>query len=163
VGGTTADPSVDSYDDLVEWVQARLTRPSVLVAQSMGGYVALRVALSAPELVTHLVLAVTSGGLDGGAPAGSDWRSEGRREHPHDPSWLYEPQPSLEPMLSAIHVPVLLVWADRDPISPLVVGEQLHGLLEQSTLVVYDSDDHWVARVNAVDVAQRVRQLVYSG
>jgi pimeloyl-ACP methyl ester carboxylesterase len=64
LGSNLAEPSVASYDDLVELVLGQLAEPSVLVAQSMGGYVAVQTALRAPSKVTHLVLVATSGGVN---------------------------------------------------------------------------------------------------
>jgi pimeloyl-ACP methyl ester carboxylesterase len=52
------------FDDLVRLVEAELTEPSTLVAQSMGGIVAVRVALRQPTQVRRLVLVATSGGVD---------------------------------------------------------------------------------------------------
>jgi len=58
------DPEIRGMDDLVTRVVAVIDQPTLLLAQSMGGVVALRAALQRPALVTHLVMAVTSGGLD---------------------------------------------------------------------------------------------------
>ena len=63
-GDTPSSPGVASMDDLVARVVADIDRPSALVAQFMGGIVAVRVALEHPGLITHLVLTVTSGGVD---------------------------------------------------------------------------------------------------
>ncbi len=160
VGGVPADPSVTGFDDLVTLVGERLDAPSALIGQSMGGYVAARVALSAPAFVTHLVLAVTSAGVDMAELGARDWRPAARSASPDDPAWLYAPQPDLSRELPTIDVPVLLVWARRDEISPLAVGERLAELLPRSELVVYDSDDHWVVREQAVDVAARIRSFL---
>jgi pimeloyl-ACP methyl ester carboxylesterase len=160
VGGTSPEPGVDSYDGLVAWTIRLITAPSVLVGQSMGGYVALRVALERPDLVTHLVLAVTSGGLDRAFDARPDWRQVMKQEHPDDPGWLYDPQPSLELLLPSLRIPVLLVWADLDPISPVAFGHRLNELLPNSRLVVYESHDHWIAQVRATDVASQITTLL---
>ncbi|MCU1346321.1 MAG: alpha/beta hydrolase [Acidimicrobiia bacterium] len=151
---------MDSYDGLVAWTIRLITAPSVVVGQSMGGYVALRVALERPDLVSHLVLAVTSGGLDRGLDAPPDWRQAMKQQHPDDPAWLYDPQPSLELLLPSLRIPVLLVWADLDPISPVAFGHRLNELLPNSRLVVYESQDHWIARVRATDVASEITTLL---
>ena len=56
LGSVPARDDIRSYDDLAEYVAGILAAPSAIVAQSMGAYVALRVALRYPHLVTHLVL-----------------------------------------------------------------------------------------------------------
>jgi pimeloyl-ACP methyl ester carboxylesterase len=55
-GGTAPDPDIRGIDDLVDMVVAGIDQPSALIAQSMGGVVAILAALQKPELVTHLVL-----------------------------------------------------------------------------------------------------------
>jgi pimeloyl-ACP methyl ester carboxylesterase/GNAT superfamily N-acetyltransferase len=159
LGGLPADPGVNGYDDLVDLVVGRLTGPSVLVGQSMGGYVAALATLRAPELVSHLVLAVTSAGVDMAALGAADWRPGSRQTHPNAPEWVFAPQPDLSDQLPGITAPTLLLWADRDPISPIAVGRRLGQLLPHSHLVVYPSDDHWVVREQAGDVARRIDQL----
>jgi pimeloyl-ACP methyl ester carboxylesterase len=160
LGTSPADPSIASYDDLVELVLGHLTAPSVLVAQSMGGYVAVQTALRAPSKVTHLVLAATSGGLDLEQFGGADWRPDSRRAHPDAPDWAFAQTPDLSAELPLITVPVLLFWATHDAISPISVGEHLARLLPHSRLVVFDCDDHWVARIHAADVAREIERFV---
>jgi pimeloyl-ACP methyl ester carboxylesterase len=160
LGGTPADPFVSSYDDLVEHVVRVIDEPVALVGQSMGGYVAARVALAVPHLVTHLVLAVTSAGVDMTSLGATDWRPGARLARSDDPAWIYDHQPDLSDSLPHLTMPALLLWADRDTISPLAVGEHLAQLLPDSELVVYDSNDHWVVRAHAADVAARIRRHV---
>jgi pimeloyl-ACP methyl ester carboxylesterase len=160
LGDNPPDPDVHSYDDLVSLVVDRLDRPSVLVAQSMGGYVAVRAAAVARDRVTHLVLAVTSGGVDLTRFGAEDWRPGSRAAHPSAPEWAFAPTDDLSHVIRTIDVPVLLVWATHDPISPLAVGEHLAGLFPNAQLVAFDSDDHWVARAHATDVAREIAALL---
>jgi pimeloyl-ACP methyl ester carboxylesterase len=53
-----------------------LKGPSVVVAQSMGVYIALQLALRYPHLVTHLVIVAATGGIDVAAFGATDWRQE---------------------------------------------------------------------------------------
>ena len=64
LGAIPARADVDGFDDLVTLVLEKLDGPADIVAQSMGGVVALRVALEHPHLVRRLVLVATSGGVD---------------------------------------------------------------------------------------------------
>ena len=68
-GDTPHDPAVDDFDSLVRHVLETIDRPTAVIAQSMGGVIAMRAALDKPALITHLVLTVTSGGLDMAGPA----------------------------------------------------------------------------------------------
>jgi pimeloyl-ACP methyl ester carboxylesterase len=76
LGDQPPDSTIESYDDLVRLVEARLDGPVELVAQSMGGVIAARLALAHPALVRRLVLAATSGGIDMTAFAAADWRPD---------------------------------------------------------------------------------------
>lgn len=163
LGDVPESPDVSSYEDLVELVICRLESrdgPTTLVGQSMGGWVAARVAVERPELVDRLVLAVTSAGVDMAALGAADWRPGARAARPDAPEWSFAVHPPMEEQLAVLPHPVLLLWATADPISPLAVGERLHSLLPTSDLVVYDSDDHWVVLRHVADVASRISAFV---
>lgn len=123
----------------------------------MGGYVAVRTALRPGVDVTHLVLAATSGGLDMPPFDAIDWRPGSRAAHPTAPAWAFEPTADLTHEIAGLAMPVLLVWANRDEISPIGAGLHLLDLVPDVRLIVFDNDDHWVARIHADEVA---RQLV---
>jgi alpha-beta hydrolase superfamily lysophospholipase len=53
-----------------------MDEPVNIVAQSMGGLVAVKAALVAPEKLSRLVLAVTSAGVPVADLGGSNWRSD---------------------------------------------------------------------------------------
>ncbi len=157
LGGHAPHPGVRSFDDLVEWTIEQIAVPSALIGQSMGGFVAMRVAIARPDLVTHLVLAVTSAGIDRRRLGLDEWRLQ---PQPEDPPWVQEPQTPLDECIPEVRVPTLLLWAYEDPISPLPLGQRLQKLLPDSTLTVYRSADHWVVLEHAADVARQVRGLV---
>jgi pimeloyl-ACP methyl ester carboxylesterase len=71
----------------------------------------------------------------------------------------------LSSQLHRIDVPVLLVWATRDAISPLGVAHELSVLLPRARLVTFDTDDHWVARrfADAATAALREWLLALEG
>jgi pimeloyl-ACP methyl ester carboxylesterase len=152
-GDTPPDPSIHGIDDLVAKVVARIDQPTALIAQSMGGVVAMRVALERPDLITHLVLAVTSAGVDVAGLGGQDWRAAFHDANPLLPRWFPTYQEDLSSRLSQVTLPTLLLWGDADPISPIGVGERLASLLPRATLHVVAGGDHSLAETHASRIA----------
>lgn len=151
LGAEPPDPAIGSLDDLASMVLARLDRPADLVAQSMGGLIAVKAASAAPDKVRRLVLAATSAGLP--MAGAQDWRPAYRQSFPDAAGWIAEPQPDLSGQIAAITAPTLLLWGDRDPISPLGVGERLLSLLPHARLEVIRGADHDLAVTHADQVA----------
>lgn len=141
-GGVPPDPAIQGIDDLVARIADQIDQPSALIAQSMGGVVAMLVALQKPELITHLVLSVTSGGMDLALLDGEDWRPSLRANHPGLPDWFTSYHDDLAPSLSSLRIPTLLLWGDADPISPVKVGQRLASLMPQAQLHVLPGGDH---------------------
>lgn len=152
-GATPPDPLVHGIEDLVAMVAARVDRPTALVAQSMGGAIAVRVALEKPEFVTHLVLAVTSGGIDVAALGGEDWRPAFLAANPSLPRWFSAYHEDLSASLPTIATPALLLWGDADPISPVCIGERLASLLPYARLHIVEKGDHDLVETHAHEVA----------
>jgi pimeloyl-ACP methyl ester carboxylesterase len=144
---------VTGMDDLVARVLAEIDRPTALVAQSMGGIVAVRAALERPELITHLTLTVTSGGVDMSALGAHDWRPDFAAANPTLPSWFLDDQTDLTLRLAELRMPVLLLWGDSDPISPVRVGQRLAQLLPRAELHVFPDADHDLGFTHAAEVA----------
>jgi pimeloyl-ACP methyl ester carboxylesterase len=163
LGPVPPHPDVSSYEDLVDYVARAIGVPTVLVGQSMGGFIALRLALRYPHLVTHLVLVVAAGGVDMTGHGASDWRHDYGTTYPRAQAWARGPVPDLTEELGAIRIPVLLVWATRDAISPLSVAHTFASRIPGASLVTFDSDDHWVARQCADEMAAAVREFVDAG
>ena len=152
-GPPPADPGVRSLEDLVDRVVAQISAPTALIAQSMGGVVAVRAALRRRHLVTHLVLTATSGGVDVSGLGGEDWRPAFARSNPDLPRWFLDDRTDLTPDLSALDMPVLLLWGDADPISPVAVGRHLASLLPNARLHVLPGGDHDLGHARAAEVA----------
>jgi pimeloyl-ACP methyl ester carboxylesterase len=155
------DPSMKSYDDLVRLVEAKLDRPVDLVAQSMGGLIAVRVALAHPSLVRRLVLTATSGGVDVSAFGAADWRADYRKAYPDTPAWITERRTETKLPVENIRCPTLLIWGDADPISPLAVGRHLEKRLPDATLRVIASNEHRFASTRADEVAPLIAAHLY--
>lgn len=151
--GVAPDPEIRGIDDLATRVVAGIDRPTALIAQSMGGVVAMLAALQKPELVTHLVLLATSGGMDLAALDAEDWRPAMRAAHPGLPDWFASYHKDLTPALGALRIPTLLLWGGSDPISPVQVGERLASLMPQATLHVIPGGDHGLGSTFAEQVA----------
>lgn len=145
--------SVASMDDLVARVAADIDRPTALVAQSMGGIVAMCVALQHPDLITHLVLTVTSGGVDMSDLGAQDWRAEFAADNPTLPRWFLDDRTDLTHRLDEMHMPVLLIWGDSDPISPLGVGQRLNQLLPNAEIHVLSGAGHDLGFTHPLEVA----------
>lgn len=152
-GSTPPDPAVNGMEDLVARVIAAMDRPTALIAQSMGGVIAMRAVLEKPAQVTHLVLTATSGGLDLSGFDVEDWRPALQAEQPALPPWFAEDRQDLSAQLGRITVPVLLLWGDADPISPVAVGERLAALLPNARLHVLAGGEHDLAHVHAAQAA----------
>lgn len=161
LGAEPHDGDVAGIDDLVELVLDRISSPVDLIAQSMGGVVAIKVALRLPAKVRRLVLTATSGGLPVTDLGGADWRPQYRKDFPLAVSWITDHREDLSSSLSAIDAPTLLLWAEHDEISPLAVGERLVEALPNSKLLCIRGGQHDFAVTHPSEVAKLIyRHLV---
>jgi len=146
-GSVPPDPQVSTFDDLVGLVTKRMDRPVDLIAQSMGGTIAIRVALDRPEMVRHIVLSATSGGVDLSRFDAEEWRASYRQQYPKAAASasLLEYRADFSERIRTIAAPTLLLWGDSDPISPVAVGEYLENLLPRSKLIVVPGGSHMFA------------------
>jgi pimeloyl-ACP methyl ester carboxylesterase len=158
LGEEPAHPDVNSIGDLVAMVLDHIADPVNIVAQSMGGVVAIMAALAEPAKVNRLVLAVTSGGVPVTDLGGADWRSNYHRTFPQAGRWIADPVSDMSPRIPSIAAPTLLLWGDRDPISPVAVGRRLESLLPNASLHVIAGADHDLAQTHADIVGDLVRR-----
>jgi pimeloyl-ACP methyl ester carboxylesterase len=146
-------PDVTSLDDLVRLVEAALDARQVdLLAQSMGGLIAMLVTLKHPAKVRRLVLSVTAAGVPMARLGASDWHGSYYREYPGAASWLRDIRANLSSELPRVTQPVLLLWGDKDPISPVSVGEYLLGLLPKARLHIVRGGEHDLVEARADEV-----------
>ena len=158
LGNQPHDRSIAGIADLVDLVSARMDEPVDLVAQSMGGVIAARLALERPERVRRLVLTVTSGGVDMAGLGAADWRADYRRSFPAAAAWITDSRASPPLPVERITAPTLLIWGDADPISPVAVGKHLAARLADARLHVVAGGDHDVATTHAREVATLVER-----
>ena len=143
-----------SLDDLVDLVLAAMDEPVDIIAQSMGGVVAIRTALARPDAVRSLVLVATSGGIDLSRFDVEDWRPAYSAEFPHAQPFATDPQQvDLSDQLATIQARTLLVWSRGDTISPPEVGQYLASKLQRARLVILNHANHTFARDHADEVA----------
>jgi len=152
-GPTPPDSRVHGIEDLATRVIVEIHGPTALIAQSMGGVIALLAAMTKPECITHLVLTATSGGMDMASFGAQDWRPAFIAANPSFPPWFATYRHDLTPRLPSLAMPTLLLWGDADPISPVEVGRRLATLLPHAALHIVPGGDHLLANSMAPAVA----------
>jgi pimeloyl-ACP methyl ester carboxylesterase len=157
-GGLPADPGIKSLDDLFAWLVERLPPgTSHVIAQSMGGVLAARLALERPERVARLVLVATSGGVDAARLGAAEWRHDYRALQPDVSTWFIDDQTDLTNRLAEIRARTLLLWSDADPISPPSVARLLAGRIPGARIVTVAGGTHSFASERAEEVASIIR------
>ena len=159
LGDKPPRPEIAGIDDLVAMVVDRLANaegPSNLVAQSMGGVVAIRATLAAPDSVRRLVLTATSGGLPMADLGAVDRRPDYYSDFPLAAKWISESREDFGSLLGSVAHATLLLWGDADEISPPPVGRRLLKLMPDASLHVVAGGGHDLARTHAVELARLV-------
>ncbi len=160
-GGLPVDPRIHSLDDLFGWFVERLAPgASHIIAQSMGGVLAVRLALEHPARVARLVLVATSGGMDVARLGGYDWRPEYRAALPDVPGWFVEDRTDLTDRLSEIQARTLLLWSDSDPVSPLSVAQLLTERIPDARVVTVAGGSHAFANERPEEVAAAISSFL---
>lgn len=160
-GDEPRDPSVRSVDDLYRWLLRRLPAGTYrVVAQSMGGTLATRLAIAHPDRVARLALSATSGGVDVARLGGADWRAAFRAARPDVPDWFELDRTDLTDRLGEIRAPTLLLWSDVDPISPLAVSELLLARIPGARRAVVKGGTHSFAEERPDEVAALLREFL---
>ena len=158
LGDQPPDLAVKGIDDLVRMVAEKMDGPVNLVAQSMGGVIAARLAIEQPHNVRRLVLSVTSAGIDMAGLGATDWRESYRKSFPRAMPWITESRAAALLPVEQIAAPTLLLWGDNDPISPTAVGRHLQSRLPNSRLHIVIGGDHDLARTHAAEVAPLIER-----
>jgi len=157
-GDAPADPAVSSLDGLFAWLVRRLPPgASDVVAQSMGGVLAARLAIERPDRVARLVLVATSGGVDVARLGAQDWRPGYRASLAGAPPWFADDRTDLTERLPSIRAPTLLLSSDADPLSPPAVARFLAALIPGARIATVAGGTHAFAAERPDEVAAIVR------
>ena len=156
LGNEAHEPQIDNFDGLLELTVQKIPGQAVIVAQSMGGIVGVRLALKYPEKVSHLVLVATSGGVDVAGLGGAEWRSSYLVSFPNSRTWITTEKPDHSADIPNIACPTLLIWGDDDPISPVAVGKHLSERIKHSRLHIILGGTHNLGRDRALEIAPLV-------
>ena len=163
IGSTTADPAIRTLPDLADMIVAMLDRPTAIVAQSMGGVVALLAARACPQRVTHIALAGLSGGFDLARFGASDWRPPRAQRRPIPEHLFVNHEGDLSAGFGSMNMPMLLMFGDQDPISPPSAGAWLRGQLPLAELHVMAGASHTFAMdTHADEVSELIGRFLAS-
>ncbi len=155
-------PQIRDLDDLATHVGQYLDEPANVIAQSMGGVVAVKAAVRHQLTVRRLVLVATSGGLDMQALGARDWRQTFESDRPRPPRWFEAPVADLTDTFQDLGMPTLLIWGQNDELSPPAVGERLAELIPNAQLVILDGAGHDLAKTHHEQVAQLIDDHIAS-
>ena len=159
-GNVLKNDDLKNFDDLQELVIHQINQKSILIAQSMGGIFAVKKTLERPDLIQGLVLIATSGEINLTPFDVQDWRTEYQQYYPQYPDWFMTNQVDYEEFLAQINVPILLIWGDCDPISPVAVGKHLQNQFKDAHLNIIQGGDHMLAEAHADEVALLIQDYL---
>ena len=166
--GEPSHPDVCDFNGLQRYVIDQVSNNSVIIAQSMGGIFAVQAALQKPQQVQALVLVATSGGIDLTPFKAQDWREQYQQQFDLPDWFAVTKTQGVADALQHIQCPVLLIWGDDDPISPVAVGQHLKERLQQPALqqrkqvelYVIAGGQHNLAHVHADQVSALISDFL---
>ena len=156
-GETPPNPTIRSVSSLVDLLVTQLPTSFDLAAQSMGGAVALRLALDHPARVRRLVLVATTGGIDVRRLGAAEWRtSDWVAQRPEMPRWFVDDRSDFGDRLPTIQAPTLVLMGDVDPLAPTRVGEYLRDQIPGASLEIVQGGTHAMAE----ELPERIAVLI---
>jgi pimeloyl-ACP methyl ester carboxylesterase len=151
----------DIADRLADWLVAEGLSQAHIAGHSLGGAVAARLAARHPDRIDRLVLvdaAIRPRGTRALAPPAHVMRTIGRgslgfapllvrdllRCHPRSfvAATVDALQTDWEPHLRRIDAPTLVVWGERDAITPLALGHQITAVVPGARLITLAEAGH---------------------
>ncbi len=142
LGGVAAEPNLRSLADLQRYLLGSLPERFDLVTMSMGGVLALRIALEHPERVRKLTLMATSGGVDVTSLGALEWREQFLKAQPDRPSWFIDDRTDVTAELGRVRHQTLLIFGDADLIAPPAIGRLLLERLPNARLEIIADATH---------------------
>lgn len=159
--GVAPNLAIQNLHDLQEFVEKQIEDDSILIAQSMGGVLAVGLALKHPQKVKGLVLLATSGGLDLKTFHCADWRTDYRKLFKTMPDWFEQDQTEFSRLqLESLDIPILLIWGDHDPLSTVQLGQYLARIFKNAKLHIIQGGDHFFANSHANQVAMLIQDYL---
>jgi len=159
--GVAPNLAIQNLHDLQEFVEKQIEDDSILIAQSMGGVLAVGLALNHPQKVKGLVLLATSGGLNLKTFHCADWRTDYRELFKTAPDWFEQDQTEFSRVqLESLDIPILLIWGDHDPLSTVQLGQYLAGIFKNAKLHIIQGGDHFFANSQANQVAMLIQDYL---
>ena len=159
--GVAPNLAIQNLHDLQEFVEKQIEDDSILIAQSMGGVLAVGLALKHPQKVKGLVLLATSGGLNLKTFHCADWRTDYRELFKTMPDWFEQDQTEFSRLqLESLDIPILLIWGDHDPLSTVQLGQYLAGIFKNAKLHIIQGGDHFFANTHADQVAMLIQDYL---
>ena len=83
-------------------------------------------------------------------------------QNPKLPRWFTDEREDLTDRLGELSLPVLLLWGDADPISPVSVGRRLAELLPRAELIVLKGGTHDLVHERANEVVPYIEKHLAS-
>ena len=159
--GVAPNLAIQNLHDLQEFVEKQIEDDSILIAQSMGGVLAVGLVLKHPQKVKGLVLLVTSGGLNLQSFHCADWRTDYHEHFKTAPDWFVQDQTEFSRIqLESLDIPILLIWGDHDPLSTVQLGQYLAGIFKNAKLHIIQGGDHFFANSHANQVAMLIQDYL---
>ena len=159
--GVAPNLAIQNLYDLQEFVKENIEDDSILIALSMGGVLAVGLALKHPQKVKGLVLLATSGGLDLKTFHCADWRTDYRELFKTMPDWFEQDQTEFSRLqLESLDIPILLIWGDHDPLSTVQLGQYLARIFKNAKLHIIQGGDHFFANSHANQVAMLIQDYL---